>query len=114
MKLFALAIRFQSIKQRGFNIENTHLQILDRLRKLFTIIAVSFVFCLHLGMRHHGKVQEINTKNHGYKAKSYFRKGLDKWRRVCVFTKEKKVQFELYAIIFFEIFNKNLIQFARK
>ncbi len=103
---------FQSIKERGFNMENTHLQILDRLKKLFAIIAVAFVFCLHLGIHHHGKVQEIKTKNHGYKANSFFRKGLDKWRRVCVFTKEKKDQFELYAIVLFDIFNKNLIRFA--
>lgn len=103
---------FQSIKNRGFNVENTHLQILERLRKLFAIVAVSFVFCLHLGIHHHGKVQKIETKNHGYKANSFFRKGLDKWRNVCIFTKEKKEQFELYAIIIFDIFNKNLTLFT--
>ena len=102
---------FQSIKERGFNVENTHLQILNRLKKLFAVIAVSFVFCLHLGIHHHGKVQEIKIKNHGYKSSSFFRKGLDKWRRVCVFTKEKREQFELYAQILFDIFTKNLSQF---
>lgn len=104
---------FQSIKGRGFNVENTHLQRLERLKKLFAIIAVAFVFCLHLGIYHHQKVHEIKTKNHGYKANSFFRKGLDKWRRVCVFTKKKKEQFELYTIILFEIFIKNLSLFNR-
>jgi hypothetical protein len=42
----------------------------------------------------------------------FLEKGLDKWRRVCIFTKEKNEQFELNAIILFEVFNKNLIQFA--
>jgi hypothetical protein len=48
------------------------------------------------------------------KPTAFFRKGLGKWRKVCVFTKEKREQFELYATILFEIFNKNSIQFARK
>lgn len=96
------------MKERGFHVENTHLKDLDKLRMLFAVIAVAFVFCLHLGVHHHQKVQEIKTKNHGYKANSFFRKGLDKWRRVCVEAEENAEKFNKYILIMHEIFNRNL------
>ena len=40
---------FQSIKQRGFRLEDTHLGDLERLRKLFALVAIAFTVCLHIG-----------------------------------------------------------------
>ena len=72
---------FQSVKQRGFRLENTHLNDLQRLRKLFALVAIAFAVCLHIGRWSDQHVKPIEIKNHGYKANSFFRHGLECWRR---------------------------------
>lgn len=71
---------FQSIKQRGFRLEDTHLDDLDRLRKLFALVAIAFAICLHIGRWANEHRKPIEIKNHGYKANSFFRHGLECWR----------------------------------
>src|SRR5690606_9183506 len=61
---------FQSIKQRGFRIEDTHLDDLERLRKLFALVAIAFTVCLHIGRWCDKYHKSIEIKNHGYKANS--------------------------------------------
>ena len=72
---------FQSVKQRGFRMEDTHLNKPDRLRKLFALVAIAFAVCLHIGRWCDQHVKPIEIKNHGYKANSFFRHGLECWRR---------------------------------
>ncbi len=71
---------FQSVKQRGFHLETTHLNDLERLRKLFALVAVAFTVCLHIGRWSDQHQKPIEVKNHGYKANSFFRHGLECWR----------------------------------
>jgi hypothetical protein len=80
-KRWAIETFFQSIKERGFDIEQTHLQQLDRLKKLFALVSLAFVLCLSVGIEHHENVKTIETKNHGYKQNAFFRVGLDKLKR---------------------------------
>lgn len=100
----------QSVKKRGFQVENTHLKDWRKLRMLFAVIAAGFAFCMKLGIYHHLKVQEIKLKNHGYKANSFFRKGLDKWRRACIETQENIPKFNRYVMTIYEIVIPNLIK----
>lgn len=72
---------FQSVKQRGFRLEDTHLNSLERLRKLFALVAIAFTVCLHIGRWSDQHQKPIEIKNHGYKANSFFRHGLECWRR---------------------------------
>lgn len=72
---------FQSVKQRGFRLEDTHLDDLERLRKLFALVAIAFAVCLHIGRWSDQHIKPIEIKNHGYKANSFFRYGLECWRR---------------------------------
>lgn len=71
---------FQSVKQRGFRLEDTHLQDLERVRKLFALVAIAFTVCLHIGRWSDENQKPIEVKNHGYKANSFFRHGLECWR----------------------------------
>jgi hypothetical protein len=64
---------FQAFKTRGFNLENTHLKSLTKLKKLVALVSIAYSIC----------VQKIKTKKHGYKAKSFSRKGIDLIRQVC-------------------------------
>ena len=72
---------FQSIKQRGFRMEDTHLGKIERLRKLFALVAIVFAVCLHIGRWSDQHVKPVKIKYHGYKANSFFRHGLECWRR---------------------------------
>lgn len=69
---------FQCLKKRGFDIEATHLQSLDKLKKLIGLVSIAYGFCLVAGHHYHRKVKAIASKSHGYKSNGYFRKGKDK------------------------------------
>ena len=68
---------FQSLKERGFDVESSHLQSFDKLKKLIGLVAMAFGFCLVAGHHYQRKVRSIPLKGHGYKSLSYFRKGKD-------------------------------------
>jgi hypothetical protein len=74
---------FQAFKTRGFNLENTHLKSLAKLKKLVALVSIAYSICVSIGVYQHQKVQKIKTKKHGYKAKSFSRKGIDLIREVC-------------------------------
>lgn len=76
-KRWSIEVLFQSMKKRGFDLESTHLRCLQKINKLIALVAIAFAFCLLAGKHYHQKVKKIKTKNHGYKANSFFRKGLD-------------------------------------
>lgn len=74
---WTIEVFFQAIKKRGFNLESTHLQDLTRLHKLMALVALAFTCCLVVGLWQHQNRKPIALKNHGYKANSFFRHGLD-------------------------------------
>jgi hypothetical protein len=80
-KRWTIETFFQSIKERGFDLEQTHLKQADRLKKLFTFVCLAFGMCLSIGIYQHEHVKSIPIKNHGYKQNSFFRVGLDKIKR---------------------------------
>lgn len=87
---------FQSLKKRGFRLEETHLTALDRLRKLMALASLAFVFCWQLGYYYHQNRSPILLKVHGYKSNSFFRKGLDLFRHTCKFIDSRLFLFEHY------------------
>lgn len=87
---------FQSLKKRGFHLEETHLKALDRLKKLIAIASLSFVFCWQVGYYYHQNRSKIILKSNGYKSNSFFRKGLNLVRRACKFIESRVTLFEHY------------------
>lgn len=77
-KRWSIEVFFQSIKKRGFDIEQTHLDEDFKLKKLFAFVALAFVISVTVGFKHDETVKSIEIKNHGYKQFSFFRAGLDK------------------------------------
>jgi len=73
---------FQHLKSRGFDLESTHMTNLKKLKILLGIVGLVSVMCQTAGVYHHEKVQKIEMKKHGYKVKSFARKGLDEWRSI--------------------------------
>lgn len=68
---------FQNIKKRGFDLESTHLKDLDKLKKLVGLVSIAYAIVANLGLHTCLKGEGIPVKNHGYKANSFSRKGID-------------------------------------
>lgn len=76
-KRWTIETLFQTFKERGFDLEKTHLKSLSKLKKLVALVSIAYSVCISMGLYIHQKVQKIQTKNHGYKAKSFARRGID-------------------------------------
>jgi len=72
---------FGCMKTRGFNLENTHLIHLERIRTLVALVAIAFVIGYKIGLWLNDK-KPIKLKKHGYKEQSFFRYGLDYIRAI--------------------------------
>jgi len=79
---WSIEVFFQSIKGRGFNIENTHLKDVIRIKKLVAMVCLAFVWCLTIGIWKDQAIKDIRIKNNGYKANSFFRYGLNHLRNI--------------------------------
>jgi hypothetical protein len=104
---WSIEVFFQSIKDRGFHIENTHLKDYARLRKLMAMCAIAFAIALRVGIIFNDYVKAIKVKNHGYKANSFFRHGLEKIREAI----RLNDQFDKILELFWLNFKDNKHQF---
>lgn len=93
---------FQNVKKRGFDLEDTHLKKLEKLKKLIAFVSIAYAFAASMGLHHHKKVKPIALKNHGYKANSFSRKGINLIREGI-----RRV-WKLNIELFYEIINKFL------
>jgi len=66
---------FKGLKSSGFNIEDTHLRDIERIRKLVALVLVAFVWAYKAGI-YLNKLCPIKIKKHGRKAKSLLKYGL--------------------------------------
>ncbi len=92
---WSIEVCFQSFKTRGFNLEDTHLQNPDKLKKLLVFVRLGVFLCVNLGIFLHKKAKEIKVKKRSYKANSFFRQGLNVIRKTL---KEKEKTQEQYII----------------
>jgi hypothetical protein len=79
-KRWSIEAFFQNLKQRGFDLESTHLRCLKKLSKLLALVSIAYACCACIGVYFHQKVQSIKRKKHGYKVNSFARHGLNLWR----------------------------------
>ena len=68
---------FRALKSSGFNIEHTHLNDINRIEKLFSIVMVAFAWAYVVGVFVNQYVKAIRILKHGRKAKSLFKYGLE-------------------------------------
>lgn len=84
---------FGCLKTRGFNFEDTHLVNLERINKLLGILAIAFTFAYVVGIWQN-EIKPIKNKQHGRKAISLFRYGLDYLTRILFFAVKMTQQIE--------------------
>ena len=92
-KRWSIEVFFQSIKSRGFNLEKTHLDDPIRLKKVVVLASLAFAISFRAGVWKNKNIKPIKIKNHGYRAKSYFRYGLDYIRSFFKIFSETKDEF---------------------
>lgn len=71
-----IEMSFKAMRSSGFDIEKTHPQDTDRIRKLLLLVMIAFVWCYKAGIYLHENIKTITVKKHGRKAESIFRYGL--------------------------------------
>ncbi|MFO1259173.1 MAG: hypothetical protein U1E78_12290 [Gammaproteobacteria bacterium] len=64
------------LKSKGFNFEDTHVTLPERLHNLLSVLTIAFCFAYKVGQII-AKEQPIKTKKHGRLEKSVLRLGLD-------------------------------------
>jgi transposase len=67
---------FRALKSSGFNIEDTHLTDIDRIKKLFSPVMIAFAWAYVVGVFANENLKKIEIKKHGKRAKSIFKYGL--------------------------------------
>ena len=87
-----IEVLFQCLKSRGFNFEETHLKDEERLKRLFSVLAIAFCWAYHVGAWRHA-VKPIRIKKHERLARSIFRYGFDWIRHVVLNPDEKRESF---------------------
>ena len=84
---------FKGFKTNGFNMEDTHLNDVDRIDKLVAILSVAFAWAYKAGIYVHEQIKAIKIKAHGRKAYSFFRYGLNFLQNAISVQKEQLRQF---------------------
>ena len=80
-KRWEIETLFGCLKKRGFNLEQTRLRESDRLKKMVAVLALAFSWAHKVG-EWISQSKPPAVKQHGRKAKSMFRSGLDHLRRI--------------------------------
>jgi Transposase DDE domain len=68
---------FQSLKSRGFDLEQTHISSNERIKKLIALVSMAYALCCSMGIFRHEYEKSIEIKKHKRKANSFFRHGLN-------------------------------------
>ncbi len=96
-KRWSIEMCFKAFKTHGFYLENTHLQDQEKLYKLIALVSIAVGLCVKFGFFLHKKKKNIKIRKHGHKANSFFRIGLDAWRK---FFKEQEKELVFYVNLF--------------
>ena len=103
---WSIEVFFQSIKKRGFNLENTHLTELPKLKKLFALVSLAFACCLQIGVWKHENKKPMKKKKNGYKPNSFFRYGLNELRAALLhFQKKSDLALQIFDMLIDKIAN---------
>jgi len=67
---------FRALKSSGFNLEDTHLNDIERISKLISILCIAFIWAYLVGIHRDKIIVPIKIKKHRRKAYSFFKYGL--------------------------------------
>ena len=82
----------------GFNIEDSHVRIQERMANLFAIVMIAYVWYYLVGIYIHENIKEIKVLNHGRKAKSLFKYGLE-YISQCLLDNRNRYQTDIFKFL---------------
>ena len=86
------------MKTREFNIEDTNLSNIDRIERLIAIMTIAFTWAYIVGIYKDVNIKAIRIFQHGRRAKSLFKYGLEEIAEV--FTNPlKREKFSIFKIL---------------
>ena len=91
-KRWGIEVLFANLKSRGFDLEETHLVHEERIEKLIALLVLAMSWA-HIVGEWLALTKPIKIKNHGRKAKSLFRYGLDHLQYVLLNINQKAQEF---------------------
>jgi len=68
---------FRAMKSSGFNIEDTHLRDLERIKRLIAVVCIAMVWAYLVGEHKDLNIKKIRILKHGHRAKSLVKYGLE-------------------------------------
>ena len=68
---------FKAFKTKGFNIEDTHLNDIDRINKLIAVVAIAYAWAYKVGQYVHENICAIKIKTHKRRAISLIKYGIN-------------------------------------
>lgn len=89
---------FKGLKSSGFNIEDSHVRIQERMANLFAIVMIAYVWCYLIGIYIHENIKEIKVLNHGRKAKSLFKYGLE-YISQCLLNHTNRYRIDIFKFL---------------
>ena len=90
---------FQTLKGRGFHLEETRLTKYFRIKKVMALCAIAFCWAYKTGQWRH-QLKPLKIKKHGELEKSLFRYGLD-FLRDCLLQSSASVLVKMRLLILF-------------
>jgi len=105
-KRWTIEVFFQALKGRGFNLEKSSLNQLEKYRKLFAVVSMAYTICWAVGIED-GRKNPVKRKVHGYPQYSVFRRGLNLIREFL----KRKIETIFYQTI--EKATQRLIFFSK-
>lgn len=76
-KRWQIESMFKALKTSGFNLEDTHLTDIERIERLLGVVMIAFTWAFLTGIFRHQHRKKIKILEHGRKAKSFFKYGLE-------------------------------------
>jgi hypothetical protein len=89
-KRWKIEVLFESLKSRGFNLEEVNLKNKEALKQLLAVLTIAFCWAYHVGAWLN-ELKPIRIKKHQRPAKSVFRYGFD-WIRHLLFNPQDKAE----------------------
>ena len=89
---------FKGLKSSGFNIEDSHVKIQERMANLFAIVMIAYVWCYLVGIHIHENIKAIKVLHHGRKAKSLFKYGLE-YISQCLLNHRNRYQIDIFKFL---------------
>ena len=83
---------FKALKSSGFNIEKTHLQDIERVEKLVSLVFIAFSWCYKAGVYVDMNEQKIKIKKTWIQSK----KSIQTWFRLyfrCIIKSSKSIKY---------------------